>query len=139
MASETSFSGEDRDRYFNVFDPTNGKFAIYWLAPDSRPTTVVKPNATFHCPSRNFSTKAPHAVNDLTSPASYTSREDEEGRLTSTLVLFLRSGAVQCSMPHHLIGPNGLLSQAKGPTAGVSTGIGGTFRFVKLTEGFHEG
>ena len=100
--------------------------------------TVVKPNATFHGPSRNFSTRAPHAVNDLTSPASYTSREDEERQVTSKLVLFLRSGAVQTSMPHHLIGPNGMLSAAKGPTAGVSTGIGGTFRFVKLTEGFHE-
>jgi LysM repeat protein len=138
MASEESFAGTDRDLFFNVFDPTNGLFAIYWLAPNGRPTTQTSPNKVFHGASRRFSTKAPHAINDLTCQAMYTSREDEHGQVTSRMVLFLSSGPVQLSMPHHLIGPNGAIKPAKGPSAGVGTGIGGVFRFVKMASGFHE-
>lgn len=136
MGSETSFAARDRDLFFNVADATNATFAIYWLAPDGRPTTQTSPNIAFQGPSRRFSTKAPHAVNDLTCPASYHSREDENGHVSSKLVLFLRSGAVQCPMPHHLIGPNGMILPGKGPSAGIGTGIGGIFRFVRMARGF---
>ncbi len=138
MASDTSFVGDDRDLFFNVADPANGRFAIYWLARDGRPTTSVSPNKVFHGPSRSFSTKAAHAVNDLTCPAAYFSRENEDAQVSSKLVLFLRTGAVQFPMPHHLIGPNGAIKPAKGPSGGASTGIGGIFRFVKMASGFRE-
>jgi hypothetical protein len=136
MASETSFVGTDRDLFFNVADMTNVQFAIYWLARDGRATTQTTPNIAFQGPSRRFSTKAAHAVNDLTCPAAYFSREDENRQVSSKLVLFLRSGAVQCPMPHHLIGPNGVIQPAKGPSGGVGTGIGGIFRFVRMARGF---
>jgi hypothetical protein len=136
MASETSFSVKDRDLFFNVADLPNAQFAIYWLAQDGRPTTQTQPNIAFRGPSRNFSTKAPHAVNDMTCPAMYSSREDEKGQVSSRLVLFLRSGAVQCPMPHHLIGPNGMLLPAKDGSGGAGATIGGIFRFVKMARGF---
>jgi hypothetical protein len=138
MASEESFVGQDQDLFFNVLDATNARFAIYWFGRDGRLKTSATPNKVFHGPSRSFNTKAPLAVNDLTCPAAYFSREDENGQVSSKLVLFLSSGPVQCPMPHHLIGPHGAIGPAKGPSAGTSTGIAGTFLFIKMVDGFHE-
>ena len=66
----------------------------------------------------------------LACDAMYASHERAGKGVTSRMVLFLATGPVQIEdMPHHLIGPNGMLMPSKGDS---STALGGKLQFVKL-------
>jgi hypothetical protein len=131
MGSASSFGPNDEDWFFQFVDMTNGLIGVYWLHPSGRSTTTKQPPAKFTGASRSFNTKAPHAVDNLGCDAIYSSR-DKSGKATSTMVLFLSSGAVQIAdMPHHLIGPNGIIKPSGGGGE-VSTALARICKFVKL-------
>jgi Putative peptidoglycan binding domain len=129
MGSATSFGARDEDFFFHFTDMTNGLIGIYFLQQQGRAMTTKQPPARFTGPSRRFITKAPHAADKLGCPAGYSSRETS-GRVTSRMVLFLPTGPVQIEdMPHHLIGPNGIVLPGQGD---IGTAIAGDLRFVKM-------
>jgi peptidoglycan hydrolase-like protein with peptidoglycan-binding domain len=129
MGSATSFDTRDENLFFQVFDMTNGLVGDYWLQPSGRQMTAQKPPEKFSGASRSFTPKAAHAVDKLGCEAMYASRE-KSGQVTSSMTLFLPSGGVRIDdMPHHLIGPNGMVKPSKGET---SVAIAGTLRFVKM-------
>ena len=129
MGSEESFGEKDEDLFFQIVDMTNGFIGIYFLKrrPSDRKTTA-QPNVTFRGPSRGFTTKGGEQVDRMDCDAIYVTRE-KDGALSSTFALKLNTGAVQIPMPHHLIGPNGLLSAGQGD---VSTFIAGGIEFVRF-------
>jgi hypothetical protein len=128
MGSATSFVPVDRELFFHITDMINGLIGIYWFKEIQQPMTVLPPPTHFTGASRSFLTKAPLAVDSLRCPSMYASREASK-KVTSNMVLFLGSGAVQLDMPHHMIGPNGLTPAGQGD---VSVAIGGDLRFVKM-------
>lgn len=128
MGSATTFMPRDQELFFHLTDMVNGLIGIYWLQQSGRPMTVLQPPASFVCPSRSFNTRGPYAVDKLGCPAMYGSSE-VSGRITSRMTLFLSTGAVQIDMPHHLLGPGGVVSPGKGD---ISTAIAGDLRFVKM-------
>jgi len=131
MGKET-FAADDQDLFFHFTDMINGLIAIYWLQAGGLTMTTQPPPAKFVSPSSSFVTKGPERVNKLESLTAYFSRESEAGQRSSTLVMNLPSGAISCPMPHHLIGPGGLLSSGGPNSGGASTALTGTMRFVKM-------
>lgn len=130
MGSEESFGAKDEDLFFQLVDMTNGFIGIYFLKRSANYTTSAKPNVTFHGPSRAFATKGGQPVDRLDCDALYITTE-REGGLTSTFALNLSSGPIQIQMPHHLIGPNGLIN--RNPSGGgASTWIAGGIQFVRF-------
>ena len=128
MGSETTIMGRDDQLFFHLTDMDNGLIGIYWLQPSGRPMTTLSPPAKFVSPSSSLTTKARHPVNKLEGPAVYGSRQSG-GQLSSLFAIGLPSGGVQCSMPHHLIGPGGLIAAGTGD---VSTAVTGDLRFIKM-------
>jgi hypothetical protein len=131
MGSEPVIQGAEHQLFFHVTDMTNGRLAAYWLQPQGVAMTKLSPPERFTGVSRRFSPKGPHAVNKLECLAAYSSTE-VVGKVTSRLTLFLPSGGITFDMPHHLIGPGGMLSASKDGQGSASTAIAGQFRFVKL-------
>jgi hypothetical protein len=129
MGSATSFNSRDENLFFQVFDMKNGLVGDYWLQPSGRPMTAQQPPEKFSGASRSFAPKTPLAVDKLGCDAMYASHE-KSGQVTSSMTLFLPGGGVRIDdMPHHLIGPNGMVKPSQGET-GVA--IGGILRFVKM-------
>ncbi|HYP07315.1 MAG TPA: peptidoglycan-binding domain-containing protein [Bryobacteraceae bacterium] len=132
MGSEPVIAGQDHQLFFHITDMVNGLIGVYWLQPSGRPMTTQQPPATFKGTSSAFTTKGPEVINKLGGAAAWFSSE-VNGLVSSRLVLNLPSGAVQFSIPHHLIGPGGMVSSSKGPFPGnASTAIAGDLRFVKM-------
>ena len=125
-----SNTGEDRELFFHFIDMVNGFSGIYWLKGFTVPMTNTQPPVTFKGPSRSFNTKGPQAVDRLDCKAVYLSRE-VNGNISSDFVLNFSSGAVQVSMPHHLIGPNGMVSASKDGQGSGSTFLSGDLVFVR--------
>jgi hypothetical protein len=94
--------------------------------------TVLSPPKSFSTPSSPLIARGPLPVNKLGCEAVYFSREDENHARSSTLVLNLSTGAVQCSMPHHLIGPGGRVGPGGPNSGGVSTAATGDLRFIRM-------
>jgi hypothetical protein len=129
MASRTIFVPNDRELFFQIVDMTHGRIGIYWLRLPGKSMTRQRPPERFNCPSRSFRTTRPFAVNELICPASYSSRQIS-GRTSSSLAMFFSSGPAQINnMPHHLIGPGGMIGPGSGNT---STAIAGKLEFVRL-------
>jgi LysM domain len=131
MASQTTFEGKEEELFFHFTDMSNGLLAIYWLQLAGRPMTTLTPPSVFKGTSASLTTKGPQRITELECLAVYASSQSAGGELTSLFVLNLSSGAVQCRMPHHLIGPGGLLSGGGPNSGGASTALSGTLRFVK--------
>ena len=132
MGSESVISGQDSQLFFHITDMMNGKIGIYWLKPTGRQRTTLNPPGTFKGASSVFSTKGPEAVNRLDCLAAYFSSE-VNGSVSSRMVLNLRSGAIQFQVPHHLIGPGGMIGPGKGPFSGnTSTALTGDLTFVRM-------
>jgi hypothetical protein len=127
MASRTTFAPYDRALFFQIIDMTHGLIGIYWLQMQGRRMTTQKPPSTFASPSRSFLTSRPYAIDSLTCPAMYSSRQ-ASGRLSSSMALFLIPPVQINDMPHHLIGPGGQVGPGR---SDASTAIAGTLQFVK--------
>jgi hypothetical protein len=130
MGNEESFGQKEEDLFFHIVDMTNGFMGIYFLARSQTATTTAQPRLTFRGPSRSFNTKGAHPVDRLDCDAVYMTTE-RDGALSSTFVLNLKSGAIQIPMPHHLIGPNGIISQQPGAKGNASTWISGAIKFIR--------
>jgi peptidoglycan hydrolase-like protein with peptidoglycan-binding domain len=130
MASETSFGGLPEELFFHITDMVNGFIGIYFLQPSGQPLPTIQPPLSFKGPSRSFITKGPQTVDRMDSDAVYFSRE-VEGVISSDFILRLATGAIQIAMPHHLIGPNGIMSASKDGRGSGSTFISGRLVFVR--------
>jgi hypothetical protein len=129
MGTEESFGEKDEDLFFQIVDMTNGFRAVYFMKRSPDHSTTAQPQLTFKGPSRSFNTSAGQPVDELSCDALYITTE-VNGGLVSRLAMRLPSGPVQIGMPHHLIGPHGIISQ--NPNGSASTFLTGGLKFVRL-------
>lgn len=132
MGNKTSFNQNDSELFFYFVDVTNGYQAIYWLQVSAgEPIASLAPPMALRGASTGFRTRGAETLDRLECTALYRSVETA-GSLTSMIMMNFRSGAVSIPMPHHLIGPDGMLLPAKDPrSANGSTYISGTMRFLR--------
>jgi len=129
---KVSVGGED-DLFFLVADIKHNLLAVYWLDITGRgkPTVGTPQGNNWSGSGGRFQTKKARRINDLQVPAAWFSRDDE-GTVTSKLVLFFPEGGATIPMNHHLIGPGGRISPSKSGGGSVSTAAAGDFRLIEL-------
>ncbi|HUQ93202.1 MAG TPA: peptidoglycan-binding domain-containing protein [Bryobacteraceae bacterium] len=130
-AKKVSVGGED-DLFFLVADIKNNILAVYWIdaARRGKPTVAIPQGNNWAGSGGRFQTKKARRVNDLEVPAAWFSRDDD-GVVTSKLVLFFPEGGATIPMNHHLIGPGGRISPSKGGGS-ASTAVSGDFILIEV-------
>jgi hypothetical protein len=133
MSSKKVAVGAEDDRFFLVADIKHNLLAVYWIdvARRGRPTVGTPQGNNWAGSGGRFQTKKARRIDDLQVPAAWFSREDD-GVVTSKLVLFFPEGGVTIPMNHHLIGPGGRVSPSKTGGGSVSTAAAGDFVLVEL-------
>lgn len=132
MSGKKVAVGAQEDLFFLVADIKNNNLAVYWIdtARRGKPEVMVPQGNNWSGSGGRFQTKKARRVNDMQVPAAWFSRE-EDGVVTSKLVLFFPEGGVTVPMNHHLIGPGGRISSSKGGGT-TSTSAAGDFVLVEL-------
>jgi hypothetical protein len=133
MSPKKVSAGRPEDLFFLLSDITNNRLAVYWLDAGRRgkPHVPAPAGETWSGSGGRFATRKPRRIDDLAVPAAWHSRE-QNGNVTSKLVLFFPEGGVTIPMNHHLIGPGGQVSSSKSGGGGVATAAAGDFRLVEF-------
>ena len=128
LGTKTSFKPVATELFFEVCNVRAAKErAYYWLQLPGR----IMPSWRAHgdWSYRRFFTNTPRAIHDLTCPAAYHSSRIS-GKVSSHMDLYLH-GPVQIeNLPHHLIGPNGMIGPGNND---VNTAINGLFQFQAMS------
>ena len=127
LGTKTSFKPVARELIFEVCHVRFARErAYYWLQLPGR----IMPGWTEHGGDwrsyRRFHTNLPRTIYGLSCPAAYHSSRIS-GKVSSHMDLYLK-GLVQIeNLPHHLIGPNGMIGPGNND---VNTAISGLFQVI---------